>query len=82
MRNWIKMNWIYLLIVIQPILDVLAYFQYDSAIGTLAGYIRLCFLIVFPILVLWEIKNKKKFIALMGIIAIYCLLHVINGIAH
>lgn len=72
-----KENWLLLLVVVQPFLDVLAYFQYDSPVGTMAGYLRLLVMLVIPLYVLVK-KRKPGFIVLMGIIGCYCLLHVIS----
>ena len=80
MKEFLKRYWLFALIVIQPILDMVAYFQYDNPIGTIAGYIRLVFLIVVPLAVLITTKKKKSFIALMAVIGVYSLLHVANGI--
>ena len=75
MIEWFKKNWLFTLIVVQPLLDILAYFQYDSAIGTAAGYIRLLIMLLLPLYVLIK-KRKKSFVALMAIIGIYCMAHV------
>lgn len=79
MRDVMKKNWLFALIVIQPILDIIAYLQYDSKIGTMAGYIRLAFMCII-VCYAWvkNIKNVKYYV-LIGIVGIYCLLHIING---
>ncbi|WMJ23075.1 O-antigen ligase family protein [Paludicola sp. MB14-C6] len=76
--EWIKKNWLVLLIVAQPLLDILAYWQQNS-IGTLAGVVRLCIVIALPIYILVITKKKKSFILIMGIMAFFSLLHIVNG---
>ena len=71
----IKKNWLFILIIIQPLLDILAYFQYDSPVGTLAGYLRLVIMLILPLYVLVK-KRKLSFVILMGIIGVYCLAHI------
>lgn len=68
-----------MLIVLQPILDIVAYFQYDSKIGTIAGYIRLLLMVIIVFYALYKIPKKRNFLILMGIIGIYCILHIANG---
>lgn len=75
MLELLKKNWLFLLIIIQPLLDILAYFQYDSPVGTMAGYIRLVIMLMLPIYVLMK-QRKKSFFALMAIIGIYCVGHI------
>ena len=75
MLELLKKNWLFLLIIIQPLLDILAYFQYDSPVGTMAGYIRLIIMLMLPIYVLMK-QRKKSFFALMAIIGIYCVGHI------
>ena len=77
MLEKIKGNWLFLLVVAQPFLDILAYFQYDSPIGTMAGYLRLLVMLAIPLYVLMK-RRKPGFILLMGIIGIYCVLHVVS----
>ena len=84
MAGMIKKNWLLILVVMQPVLDIIAYFQYDNAFGSMAGYVRLIVMFAIPIAVL-IMKRKLSFVILMGIIGIYCMLHIlscyINGYA-
>lgn len=79
MINKLKENWFLILIVCQPILDIIAYFQYDNVIGSMAGYIRMILMCIIPIGILLKTDKKKSFIIWMSIIGIYCLLHIVNG---
>lgn len=75
-----KENWFFYLILIQPILDIIAYFQVNSIIGTIAGYIRLVFMIMIPIYVFVITDKKKSFFALMCIIGGFSAIHLANDI--
>lgn len=67
------------LIILQPIFDVIAYFQYNNMIGSLAGYSRLLVMLILPIYVLFQTKKKKSFLLIMTCIGIFSLLHIVNG---
>ena len=81
MRNaigtFVRNHWLMLLIVIQPLLDVLAFWT-KSPDGTLAGYIRLAIMLLLPLYLLFTLKEKKRFILSMAAIALVCLLHILN----
>ena len=77
-RENIKNNYIYWFLILQPILDMIAYFQRESAIS-LAGYIRLSITFVVPLYALIKTKKKKKFICVMAIIALFSVMHIANG---
>lgn len=66
-------------IIMQPILDMIAYVQYDNPIGTIAGYLRLAFVIVVPIFVLIKTSYKKGFLFSLLPIALLGLLHCANS---
>ena len=70
-------HWLMLLIVIQPLLDVLAFWT-KSPDGTLAGYIRLAIMLLLPLYLLFTLKEKKRFVLSMAAIALVCLLHILN----
>lgn len=69
----------FLFIIAQPLLDIIAYLQYENTIGSLAGYIRLGFALFFPLYALRVTPHKKRLIALLAPIAALGLLHVANG---
>lgn len=77
-KNILKQYWFSILIMLQPILDIIAYFQQDNVIGSAAGYLRLLVMVILPVMVLFKTKKKKSFIAWMMVIGIYCLLHIAN----
>lgn len=67
------------LIILQPIFDIIAYFQYNNVIGSLAGYSRLLVMLILPIYVLIKTNKKKTYLLIMGSIGIFSLLHIVNG---
>ena len=70
---------LFLCIVMQPILDIIAYIQYNNPIGTMAGYLRLAFVIVVPIFVFIKTSYKKGFLFSLLPIALLGLLHCANS---
>lgn len=74
---WLESNWIFLFIIAQPLLDVLAYWTRSEA-GTAAGYIRLVFMVLLPLHLLFTEKKKKPIILSFGIIMLMALLHIAN----
>ena len=70
-------NWLMLLIVAQPILDIVAYWT-QSPDGTVAGYVRLAIMLVLPLHLLLTLKDKKRFIISMLVIGGFCLLRILN----
>lgn len=79
--KYIRNNLLYLLLISQPLLDMLAYFQDGSAVS-IAGYVRLAYTILVPVYALFEIrevKDKKNFLAIMCVIGSFCVLHIANG---
>lgn len=76
--EYAKKNILLILLVLQPVLDIIAYFQRDSAVS-LAGYIRLAITLLVPAYVLFFARDRKKFIISMLIIWGFGALHVLNG---
>ena len=71
---------IYLFIIIQPIIDVIAYFTFSPKITIVSFILRSLFLLLFVLAAFIKLKDKKKlFLSLLPLIAI-SLLHVINGL--
>ena len=78
MKKFIYNNWIFILIIAQPILDVIAFFNASES-GTASGYIRLAIMIVLLFYtVICNYKNKKMwlFLVLFGLVFS---LHIFNG---
>ena len=78
MKSFFRNNWLTLLIVLQPILDVVAFF-FQNEVATVAGYIRLCIMIAMPACVLITKRGGKRFWIALAIMAFYSGLHVLNG---
>ena len=78
MKAFIKNNWLTLLIVLQPLLDVLAFFN-QNEVATAAGYIRLGIMVLLPFVVLLTRRGGKAFWIAFAVMAFYCALHVLNG---
>ena len=77
-KNYIKNNLLFLVLISQPLLDILAYFQ-DGSAFSIAGYVRLVYTIGIPLYTLIVLKEKKKFFVIMCVIATFCALHIANG---
>ena len=77
MAERFRKNWITVLIALQPVLDILAYWRADS-VATEAGYIRLFIMLLLPFSLLLHVKNKKRFLLPFAVMGVYCLLHFLN----
>ena len=75
--QWLRENWLFLFLAVQPPLDVLA-FVTKSESGTVAGLIRLAMMVGLAVYVLLK-KRSPLFFAAMGVTALVFLLHVANG---
>lgn len=74
-KKYWRAHWLTLLIVAQPLLDILAYWTRSES-GTAAGAIRLVIMLALPLHLLFTLKDKKKIIVPMAVIALYCALHI------
>ena len=80
-KKFLYNNWLTLLIVLQPLLDILAFWTQNER-GTAAGVIRLIIMLVLPIVLLIKFSGKKRlrlFLALAAV-GIICAMHVLNGL--
>lgn len=73
----VENNWLFLFVIIQPLLDVLAFWTSSEA-GTAAGYIRLLFMLIMPVHLLITSDKRKSLFAAYAVIALLALLHVGN----
>lgn len=76
MASFLRKNWIAVVIVLQPLLDVLAYWTQNES-GTAAGYIRLFLMFVISAYVVLKYKSLDCIKAIC-IIAVVFLAHIIN----
>ena len=76
--DFVKNNMLLIFLTLQPFLDILAYFQSDSAVS-LAGYFRLAVTVVLPVYTIFFTKQRKKYVFAMSVIVGFCTLHILNG---
>ena len=78
---FVRNHWLMALIVLQPVLDIIAYWT-KSPDGTLAGYVRLIIMLALPVYLLLTLKGRERrsFVFWMLGIAVICALHIINTI--
>ena len=69
--------WLTVLIAMQPVLDILAYWTRSSD-GTAAGMLRLVIMLILPLHLLLTLKKKGRFILSMAAIALAGAAHVLN----
>ena len=74
--SFLKRNWITIVIIMQPLLDVLAYWT-QSESGTASGYFRLIMMLMISAYVLFHYKSKAFVMTLIAIAAVF-FAHVIN----
>ena len=76
----LRSHWLTLLIAAQPLLDALAFWTANER-ATAAGYLRLAILALLPLWLLLRGKGKerKTLLLALGVMALYSLLHVLNG---
>lgn len=73
-----KNNYLFFIIIIQPVLDIVAFWT-ASGNATVAGYLRLLIMAALAVYtVIHNYKNKKTWIA-FGLIALVFSAHIING---
>ena len=77
LRNTVKSNWILIFILLQPLLDVLAFFTQSDA-GTLAGYIRLVMMVAVYLAAFFK-KRSRTFLFFSGVLALVFGLHILNS---
>lgn len=74
-----KTNWILFVIILQPILDIVAFFTFNTNITIISFTARtliLCFIVLYSFI---KSKDKKRFILKLSPIFIFSALHIING---
>lgn len=79
---FLRNHWLMLLIVAQPVLDILAYWtRTPDGSGTAAGAIRLAVMLILPLWLLVSLHEKKDKLHLALLLAgvgLLCALHVLN----
>lgn len=74
----IKDNWLLYFIILQPIIDVIAYFQIKIIKNSFSWVIRIIMLLIMSLFVFINSKNKKKLILLISPFIIFFILHIAN----
>lgn len=77
LRAYIRNHWLMLLIILQPVLDIIAFWT-KSPNGTAAGTIRLAIMLLLPLYLLITLKERKRFILAMCAIAAVFALHFLS----
>ena len=78
---FVRNHWLMALIVIQPLLDIIAFWTKNPD-GTLAGYVRLLIMVCLPLYLLFTLRGseRKRFIFWMFGIGLVCALHIANTV--
>jgi len=77
LKKFFSENWLFLLIIAQPLLDVLAFWTRSDS-GTAAGYIRLLVMLILPLHLLCTRKEKKSILISFAIIGLLTAAHAAN----
>lgn len=78
--RFLRHNWLMLLVMLQPLLDIIAFWNRNPE-GTLAGYVRLLIMAVLPLsllIVQKDTRTRLRLVLSLGIVALLCAAHVIN----
>ncbi|MDO4990230.1 MAG: O-antigen ligase family protein [Eubacteriales bacterium] len=78
--GFFKNNWLMLLIILQPVLDIVAFWT-KSPDGTLAGVVRLAVMVILPLVLLIRLPEKRDRLRLalsLCTIGLICALHLAN----
>lgn len=76
--NNVKKYWLCYFIILQPIIDIAAYFQFKIFGSSYSWIIRLVLLISISLIVLKNSKNKKKLILKLSPFGLFLFLHLLN----
>ena len=77
-KSWLRDHGLALLIAAQPLLDTLAFWTANER-ATPAGYIRLLIMAALPLYLLIKGRERRKLLLALGVMALFSLLHVLNG---
>lgn len=76
--NKLKSNWLLLIIIIQPILDIISYFQSNNMGTSYTWVVRIFILLLTFLICFVHSKNKKKLILFLLPYAVFATLHIAN----
>lgn len=74
----LKNNWILYIIVLQPILDIISYFQSKFIGSSFSWVVRIVILICVFIIAFLKSKNKKKLVLSLVPFGLFFILHMLN----
>lgn len=76
--NWLQNNWLALIIILQPILDIFSYFQQKNSGSSFTWIIRFLCLIVIFFVTFVKCKKKAKYLMVLFPMVVFFLFHLIN----
>ena len=77
-KDFIKKYWLLLIIGIQPIIDIVSYFQVKAGGSSYTWIIRIILLLIIGSVSFIKSNNKKKLIFYLSPIMLFSLFHFIN----
>ncbi len=77
-KDIIKKYWLLIVIGIQPIIDIISYFQVKTGGSSYTWIIRILLILITCMISFIKSKNKKKLILYLSPIIIFFLFHVLN----
>lgn len=77
--TFIRNHWLMLLVILQPVLDIFAFWTKNPD-ATISGYLRLLIMVAFPVVIFLKLKGKDRlrFFLAMAAIGTVCAAHLIN----
>lgn len=78
LKEYIKKYWILIIIMTQPILDIIAYFTFNENVTFISFFIRSFYLAFIIIYTFIKSKNRKKYILYLLPFIIFSALHLLN----
>ncbi len=76
--NYFKRNWLMLFIIMQPLLDILSYFQAKNIGSSFTWIIRILCLILICLYSFYKSKDKKKLILYCLPFILFYIIHILN----
>ena len=74
----IKDNWLTIIIIIQPILDIISYFQTKYLGNSYSWIARIIILMIILIITYYKSRDKKKLILFLLPYCIFFTIHILN----
>lgn len=74
----LKNNWILFIIIFQPILDIISYFQSEFFGTSYSWIIRILILVIVATVAFWKSKNKTRLLLKIFPFALFFIIHMAN----